>query len=356
MLIFFVIFLVICVILTRGRRPGGRNLYLVRDDSGNECLLLHASLGGRPSVFLVDTAYAGAPVLSLSFLARQAHGGCGGGDLGACMRSLRGATSEDSRAGHAVLRSLMANGTCRAFTSGCTMRLMGIGETTEAQSDMLLCPRLRIPGVSTRLPVDADIFVTNPLRGNPHILTSDYLLHHAPAVLCPKAGVLELEVAAPRQLLLTPTFEFHPARLVGGAFVVVMNIGGVDLDVVIDTGAAASLSVSSTSIGKLATCTRDGTARRSTQVGVNGERVCSDVHQAPVLLGGLDLGVVDVLFNSHPLQGADAYAGMGLLRAVDIWLDPRRVGFRLSGLSPSPCASASAGVCKVGAPAAPCLA
>ena len=341
------ILLLVLLLVVRALRPRhGRNLHLVRDASGNECLLVRASLAGRSTVFLVDTAYAGAPVLSLTFLARQARGECSTRDLASCMRRLRrGASADDAREGYEVLRALLLR-ECRSFTSGCTMRLMGIGETKEAQSDMLLCPGLRLEGVASPSSVDADDFVTNPLRGNPHILTSDYLLHRAPALLRMGAQTLELQVSAARQLALGPTFDFQPARFAGGAFVVKMLVGDGELDVVVDTGAAAPLSVSKAAASKIKRRTRPDPPRRITQVGVNGERVCSDVHRARVRVGKtLDLGEVDVLFNSHPVEGADAYAGMGLLRAVDVWLEPRRIGFRRSGLPTTPCGGTAVGTC-----------
>jgi len=53
---------------------------------------------------------------------------------------------------------------------------------------------------------------------------------------------------------------------------------------------------------------------------------------ATVQIGKLNLGTVNVFANTHDVAGADGYAGMGLLRALDMWIDPSRIGFRRSGL------------------------
>jgi hypothetical protein len=316
----------VVIACVRGRRTC--RLHLVADRGGNEALLLDAHVAGRRSLFLLDTAYAGAPVLSTSFLAVE--GKCVRGSVqgryATAMELLRNDVSEDDR--HAALDVLLRGGRCRAYTSGCTMRLMGIGETTEAQADMLLCPALSLDGVSTAAAPSADVFVTNPLRGSPHILTTDYLLHRAPCVLSPKRGTLRFR-AAPLDSI---GFTFFPARLVGGAFAVTMTVGEVDLSIVVDTGASAPLSVAASAVKRLRVCGRPDEPQRVTQGGVNGERVCSDVLHAPVRIGTLDMGRVPVFANSHEVQGADGYAGMGLLRALDLWMEPGRLGLRRSGL------------------------
>ena len=320
------------------RRRASRALHLVRDAVGNEALVVEGVLVGTPSLFLVDTAYAGAPVVSMSYLAA----GSNAFDPGSvetryrrAMHALRHEVTEDAR--HAALRGLLAQGACRSYTSGCTMRLMGIGTTNEAQADMLLCPPV-LPGSHAH--VDADVLVTHPLHGSVHILTCDFLLHRAPAVLRPRAGTLELGVHDP---LRRHGFEMHPARFVGGAFVVAMTVGDAPLQIVVDTGAAAALSLGASAARKLRTCA--ATARRATQTGVHREKVCSDVLTARVRVGSLDVGEVEVFATAGEVQGADGYAGMGLLRSVDLWLQPDAIGFRRSGLAPRRSEATRAGRC-----------
>jgi len=333
-------------------------MHLLADADGNESLVFDARLSGERTFFLLDTAYAGAPVLSSSLLAAQRACATsfapGGDDVGAryrgCLARMRDAAAGgggDGGSAAPVRDFLMRNGACRAYTSGCTMRLMGISETVENQADMLLCPsvELGVDGGGGGGRGGADVLVTNPLPGSPHILTVDYLLHRAPCVLCPARRLAHFRVTPLHPSLRRASFELHEARFVGGAYVVPMRVGGATLSVVVDTGASASLSVSSSAAGRLGECAR-GEARRVTQVGVNGERVCSDVVSARVEVGSIDFGTVEVLVNTSPVQGADAYCGMGILRAVDLWLEPHCIGFRRSGLPPRrDVASASRGEC-----------
>ena len=351
-MVFVVAAVAVALTARGGGGGGGHALTLARDALGNEALVVEGIVAGARALFMIDTAYAGAPVLSTSYLAVQST--CGGGAFAAsstseryarCVRALRHEVSEPQR--HAAVDALLRGGRCRAYTSGCTMRLMGIGETTEAQADMLLCPALR--------PQDgyaSDVLVTHPLRGSVHILTCDYLLHRAPCVLRPGAGVLHVRLSLLAQLALRPTFHFVPVRFVGGAFCVVLEVGGTPLHVVVDTGAAAALSLGKGAAAKLKACTRPAPARRATQSGVHGERVCSDVLTARVRLGALDLGDVEVFANATEVEGADGYAGLGLLRALDLWLEPHTLGARRSGLAPRGSDATQPGDCGRGAPPA----
>jgi hypothetical protein len=336
--------LVLAVLLLR---DGAVRLTLARDALGNEALVVGADDG---ALYMIDTAYAGAPVLSTSYLSVQRRCGAGlsavGARYAACVAALRSEVGEDAR--HAAVRRLLEEGRCRAYTSGCTMRLMGIGATSEAQADMLLCPGLRFRGGSRREAVDADIFVTNPLPGSVHILTTDYLLHRAPCVIRPGAAKLHLRVPPVWQSVMRPSFAFFPAVLVGGAFAIPMTVGGAALQIVVDTGAAAPLSLGSDAIARVKLCALTG--RRATQSGVHGERVCSDILRAAVRIGdepvdGLDLGQVEVFAMEQPVAGADGYVGIGLLRAFDIWLQPDAIGFRPSGLSPRGVEASAEGSC-----------
>lgn len=313
------------------QRVSHRQLYLVSDDGGNESLVLDASLAGRRALFMLDTAYAGAPVVSETYAAVQ--GKCSWGDVQSrfrkCMRLATRTVDQDAR-NVSVDRELLQNFRCRAFTSGCTMRLMGIGETVENQADMLLCPSISFDGKKEMDGIDADVVVTNPLPGSPHILTMDYLLHRSPCVVFPRAGKIYFRLPVSMASIMRPTFEFHSVRLVGGAFAVNFVVGEALMDLVIDTGASTTVSLSSTSLQKLKACVR--TSKSVVQVGVNGERVCSNIVTTSVRLGRIDMGTVDVLANTTPVQGSDGYVGIGLLRSLDMWFEHGRLGVRQSGL------------------------
>jgi len=336
----------VVLLLERDRATHERSvqLFLLDDGTGNESLIVQGRMGGETLLFLVDTAYAGAPVLSLSYMN--------------CTRRERRLTS--SRLGvrtrfhrtmHALSRPMSnyemheaanhfaATGRCRMYTSGCTMRLMGIGETSETQSDMFLCPPIawctNVPSIGGW---DADVFVTNQLQGSPHILTSDYLLHRGPVLIEPRRGYMTFNAHQ-----RTSSFDMFDPVLVGGAFVVPVLLGGVTVHVVVDTGASTTVSISRAVARRLSVCAPQGTTVH--QTGVNGENVCSDVVTTDVTLGSERLPGVPVLVNSKDVEGADGYVGIGILRCFDIHLSSRGIGFRRNGLVAGTLAFARPGGC-----------
>jgi hypothetical protein len=334
---------------TVGAAAGRVKMELLPDASGNEALVVVADVGGRRSMlFMVDTAYAGPPVISTSCLAADGEGGVRwraessvGDRYRAVVDALRSRVGPNDR--HAALAHFVARSGCRSFVSGCTMRLMGIAETTETQADLLLCDAVSFLGEvegSATAP-SADVFVTNPLPTSVHILTVDFLMHRSPCLLLMREGAMVWRAdrsAAASFHMLTPTF-------VGGAFRVPMEVGGATLQIVVDTGAAASLSLSPSAVQRLRTCSLPSRPGRATQVGVNGERVCSDVFRVRVRIGNVDAGEVDAFANSHDVEGADGYAGLALLRAVDMYVTPSSIGVRPSGLPTSRSSAVSEGMC-----------
>ena len=312
----------------------GTPMRLLTDAQGNEAMVVCATIDRRPWLFLVDTAYAGAPVLSTSYLGARPRGT----RLSTrhYRQALRATPATDaSRA--AVVERFLQRSSCRAFTAGCTMRLMGIGRTSEVHADMLLCPTLALPGDGSG--VQGDVLVTNPLPKNVHILTMDFLLHRAPCMLLPRAGRIRFAVPAWE----AADFSFVTPTNVAGAFRIPMTVGGIELAIVLDTGAPAPLALGPMAARRMRTCTDSGT--RALQRGINGEEVCSNVLQAAVRVAEFDLGQVQVFANTTEVDGADGYAGIGLLRAFDLWLAPDTIGIRRSGLSVRACPSISSGTC-----------
>ena len=120
-------------------------LNLVDSDGMNEVILLNARVNGRSFLFMLDTGYAGPPVLSRSYLAISdpTHLNVKS-RYKTILKRLLSVKEEDE---HAAVNEYMNRGGCFPFTSGCTMRLMGIGSTQEQQADMLMCPMLHLENV-----------------------------------------------------------------------------------------------------------------------------------------------------------------------------------------------------------------
>lgn len=317
----------------------------------NEVLLLDTVFAGTRTLFQIDTGYAGAPVLSKSFLSVQdrIRGRTIKERYASATSMSRRATSDGCQK---AMNELLGSGQCRAFTSGCTMRLMGIGSTSsEMQSDMLLCPALAFVAHDEAIhsgsgTVNGDVFMTHPLKGGVHILTCDYLLHRSPSVLCPADGALWLGLSSDQRRSMESTFAFHDAYFVGGAFAIVMNVGGHNMRIVVDTGATAPLSLGRTSGGRIKRCSAPpGGHYHVTQTGVNGERICSTALSVPVKIGSVDVGIVEAFVNGDDVEGADGYAGLGLLRVLDLWLEPHRLGIRRNRLSPTRPTTGRTGKC-----------
>ena len=308
-------------------------LEIVTDRVQNEAFVMSSKLDSTETLFQLDTGYAGPPVLSSSFLAdgpvfdpiqsTQDR-------YTAALKSMRYGAGKERQ--DAAVKLLHTSGRCRAFSSGCTMRLMGIGETSEMQADMMICPSIQFRDfknenfVNVGTP-DADVLVTHPLSGSVHILTCDYLLHRAPCVLCPSEQKLYISVNDADQKGLIADFEFFSTFLVGGAFCVTVNVGEVDMRMVVDTGASSHVSCGRSAAKKIRGCSNS--TSMVTQVGVHGERVCSDVIRGDVRIGATGtVSHVPIYVNEGDVEGSDGYIGIGLLKLYDIWLEPHRIGFR----------------------------
>lgn len=312
-------------------------MYLLDDGTGNESLIVQGKMGDQTVQFLIDTAYAGAPVLSLSYLncirkdPRLVRRGMGVRTRFLhTMSALQQAMTNHEK--HETINDFLSCARCRTYTSGCTMRLMGIGATAEAHSEMFLCPAVSLLGGGLALhrlwasQWNADVFVTHVLSGSPHILTSDYLLHRSPVLLEPRRGCLTFWTRA-----RVSSFDFFPPVLVGGAFVIPILLGETSVHVVVDTGASTTVSISRAVARRLGGVCRSQ-QQTVQQTGVNGEKVCSDVVTTNITLGGTHLPGVNVLVNSQTVEGAEGYIGIGVLRAFDMYVSHNGIGFRANGM------------------------
>ena len=313
-------------------------------DGTNEVLLVEARLNGAPCLFLVDTGYAGPPVLSASYLATGSSAGDASLSVTAqYARALR--LMDSTRVGveeqHAAIDSFLATSGCASYTSGCTMRLMSIGATREQQADLLMCKMLQMRSVCgmyyapkrAAAGADADMFVTHALPQSVHILTCDFLRHTTPCYL--NIGAEELHLNMP--LVALQTVRARAVAKVdvefsGGALVVPLTVDGHVCRCTLDTGAPGPVCLGAAAAARI----RAAAAMRPThfrQHGVNGEVVCSDISTASVRLGSAAFDDVPVLANDADLDQVDGYVGLGFLRAFNILICGDGVYFARSGLA-----------------------
>jgi len=307
-------------------------------DDQNEQLIVEAMLADKPALFMIDTGYAGPPVLSASCLsATDPHllpFEARASSLFSQMRDV----DEEKR--HAAIDLFLSTRPCLAYTSGCTMRLMGIGDTVEQQADMMMCPTLRLKTsggayvkTSSR-PSDADVFVTNSLPSSLHILTCDFLRHSSPCLLRMKEGRLDLNLdPVSSSVQRAGHVMFSPARMSGGAFLVPLKVGGVDVVCTVDTGAPGPICLGRKA-GRKVHCESTSTPLSLRQSGVHGEVICSDLVVCDVVFSGSSLPSLPVLLNDRESGHADGFVGLAFLRAFDLFFEAEGVGFRPSGLEP----------------------
>jgi hypothetical protein len=335
------VLLLVCFLLHAVRMKSNRfRTHLVSSDEMNEALVVEGLVSGKEYLFLIDTGYAGPPVLSVSYLS--------------CREKEKGTSVEEryfSSVGNAeglgeegvvaALSSFLKRG-CISYTSGCTMRLMGIGSVEEQQADMFLCDMLKMRTVSgfggvghfsapkrTSTSSQGDVFVTNELPKSVHILTCDFLLHSSPCVLLNEKREMLLNLPPDQDMIWRRRMTPLPFFMHGGSFVVPILVEGVTLHCTLDTGAPAPLSLSSSSSSKLSGKKKE---KKSTlfQTGANGERVESSLFDASVSFGGEEVETT-YLLNSSESQGVDGYIGIGILRGFDIFLSRSYVGVRKNG-------------------------
>ena len=331
--------------------------HIVNDENGmNESIILEAKLNNKyDTLFMLDTGYAGPPVLSATYLSIQDK--CRRGTILQRYRSslkyIKGGVSDDER--HRAIDLLLQDGQCQAFTSGCTMKLVGIGSIVEQQADMLLCPMVSFKNCfgifvnsKNSNKVNADVLVTNPLPSNVNILTCDYLTHSLPTMIDMYNKNLCLNMSNIQTMAIENTFSKVPIKLVGGAFVVPIKIGDINIEVTVDTGAPGPVCLGKNAASKIKKYWKGETPRKITQKGVNGEKICSNILFSCLEIAGIEFEEVGVFLNDRDIDDVDGYVGLSVLKSLDILMLPTSIGFRKSGIPPKTDFSfASKGECKL---------
>ena len=218
-------------------------------DGMNEVFVVEGTIQGKNMLFMIDTGYAGPPVLSTSYLSVAVDGGPVSKWVPPATRmrvvkaQLRSGVGADAQ--QRAIQHFLDRSGCVSYTSGCTMRLMSIGTVVEQQADMLLCASLQLRRMDGTFAsplkqvgnAEAGVFVTSPLPTSVHILTCDYLLQSAPLCLRFGKGEIEMHLSPLETALQRQRSWMQPAVTSGGAFVVRLRIGGTGVRCTVDTGA-----------------------------------------------------------------------------------------------------------------------
>lgn len=320
------------------RRHNTFRMDIVATDAFNEILALQCRLAGRRMMFMLDTGYAGPPVLSASYLAVREPAAADPAARYLEILQRLSAVSVDDQSG--AINAFLRESGCSSYTSGCTMRLMGIGATQEQQADMFMCEMLRIKTkggayASPRMDASharADVFVTNALPGSIHILTCDFLLHCSPALISISARELRLNMGINEELYWRSVMTLHPLSMSGGAFVVTILVGGASLRCTVDTGSPGPICLSADAAARLRVCLHPDRATTVRQSGVNAEEICSQVVAADVEFGKARFSRVPIFLNDTSMDQVDGYVGLGFLRAFDMIVARDAIGFARNGL------------------------
>ena len=288
----------------------------------NSMLVCPAWIGDHSTLFLIDTGYGGAPVLSLPLLHSE------GGDhstLSSKLSALQSVRSVGQEAEVRALHRFMRRQRCVSFTAGGSQTLMGIGASASSTTDILLGPGVHFEGVDAPAVggreccgyADADVYVTTSMP-TAHILTMDWLRQASPCMIRMQAGELRIGMSEAELADALPRFRLLTRQMSGGAFVARVRVaGGSFIRCTVDTGAACYVSLSARAASGFR-CERR-VARLVRQSGVNDERVCADVVHGEVTLGDEErMPDVPIFVSTTAPTDVDGYVGIALLRHYDL--------------------------------------
>lgn len=338
----FIQFAAICCLvvtaynLNTHRKSNVFKLHLIQTDGLNENLLVKCNLMGTDTIFMIDTGYAGPPVISASYLAVNdpVHLDIAK-RYATIVEMLETRVTENEQ--HSAIDRFISSAGCKTYTSGCTMRLMGIGSTQEQQADMFMCDMLKLetksghfayPKLETN--AHADMFVSNPLPTSVHILTCDFLLHSGPVWIDMEKKEMIMNMSPDQVLLKQVKCKMLPMVQSGGSFVVDIKVGGHICKCTVDTGAPGPISIDAEAANRLIRCTRKDASVQ--QTGVNGENICSEIITTDIEFAGNNYQSVPVFVNNLNVDFVDGYVGMSFLRAFNILLTDTSIGFEKNRL------------------------
>ena len=338
LVICFLVVTTYLILIARRNEHDEFDMRLVRVDD-NESLVMEASFESGNEFFVVDTGYAGPLVLSETYLSRELQHDDPWSQLKhryekATHQSNRMVTTKDRKAS---LGRFVSKNAMMAYSTGCRMKLAGVTGIVEHRSNMITGAAVRFRCAKTRVartPMhktnhDSDLFVTHPLPGSTHLLTSDYLRDASPCLLNISDSKLQMRMSTTRTAAEKGRMMMQPTKIRSGAFVITVLLNNTPFDVVLDTGSSGTFSIGSNHVSRLQTCVREHRTVR--QNGVSGN-VCADIVRCDLAMNGIDFGEVSVFLNDGEFNIAHGYVGLGVLRGFDILISDTEIGLRRNEL------------------------
>ena len=302
---------------------GGHTIKIQISGNVNPSISIPFKIGKYESVFILDTGYAGAPVLNTKILDIPFDGNI---DMYLSKLSNVACSNEDA---NRKLDGFKTHNKCIDYTSGCVLRLMGIGETSEKASDMLLCSPILMKtenessyvNVKQKLGIaEADVLMTNHELNSPHILTLDYLMHLSPCMICPRQGKMHLGMGSLEFVSERAQCEHVSSETIGGAYVCTLNVDGVPVRCTVDTGASMTICIGKSVFDKMSRYKK--TDEHIQQIGINSEVICSNIILSDISFCGKSFSEVPVFVNDQEVEETDGYVGLGLLKCFDLLVTP----------------------------------
>lgn len=295
---------------------------------------LYASLylRGDPTMWLIDTGYAGPPVLNTWHLsreeaARKLHGHVKWIRAGSAERLHMCKLRHDETDAAWSLSQFTQRHGCATYSSRCNMRLASIGEERNHSAELILCPMLSLARSEilshsercrTREHPAADLVVTMRITGLPHILTLDYMSSY---------GDFRFDLGARPQLVLGASIPSGWTQLSTGQHQGVRTLrlqlynGSASVAgwFIVDTGSAPPLAVNRSMCQRLSSV-NDIPLGFTQQSGVHGEVTCASIELMEIMLEGVQGTTLrlqsPVLCNDLETAGVDGYIGLCLLAAL----------------------------------------
>ena len=253
----------------------------------------------------IDTAYAGAPVISGPALASAV-----GGTVQERFDAPLGPSTSKP------LAEFAERNQCTSYTAGCKKKVETAGGVQEERAFLWQCDAIELAtkaGYRGMRRLAAEV-VMGSAEAAPHILTIDYLRDVSPCVFW-KMQTLEMPRGV-RNAWLSTQFQMQPLKLHAGAPVVTVYVQDTPYQLLVDTGAPfACMLFKPPPAG--------ASARKGIQ-DARGKGVPAASLTKTVRIGRRSFSV-PVLYSSA--GGPDGLLGLRILEQLDVYLGTDTIGF-----------------------------